>query len=423
MNPFDEANEALVAERNSYLGIAKHPDTSEQFGRFYQLFGPWLARSGGIMAEPPTWPDTDKPRIGFVMDNATGIAHGANLFELLKALEQHPQPIEPVVFSKEAADDKFKSNLSGAEYHCFGSQTEAKCWLQLRTLANRLDITALVWVSIVPGLIFSNFIKAAPVVIWWSQKWHTLHCKDIGLIDTTHPFWPTQELAGQEWRSARLSLPRLLDVTRRAEAEKIRNELAYQTVFGWFGREEKLFDPYFADSVVQILKANENSCFLWTSRSEHGFGEYLDQHVPGRHRCLGWVDCSLWSMVVDVGLDTFPFGMGHTAFQLWEADKPVIGVANENPGALNTMYQLVEEGPDDLKAEAAELISVKPYTETIVDFIELAGQLHNDRSLQKQMGTEGRLFIETFLRDRQAYAATMSTAIVEIIEEKRTDGD
>ena len=128
-------------------------------------------------------------------------------------------------------------------------------------------------------------------------------------------------------------------------------------------------------------------------------------------------------MVVDVGLDTFPFGMGHTAFQLWEADKPVIGVANENPGALNTMYQLVEEGPDDLKAEAAELISVKPYTETIVDFIELAGQLHNDRSLQKQMGTEGRLFIETFLRDRKAYAETMSTAILEIIEEKRTDGD
>ena len=420
-NPLEDADSALISERLAYSGVAKMPDTADQFGRFYQLFGPWLGRMGATLAEPKKWPDpAGKVRVGFVLDNATGIAHGANLFKLLQCLNDYPQDIEPVIFSKEPADDDFKSQLSNADYYCFRSDSEVKCWLLLRTLAQRNYITALVWVSVVPGIIFSKFINAAPVCIWWSQKWHTLHCPGLGLIDTTHPFKPVQMIAQQQWRCAKQSMPRLFNPDFIDPAQQMRNELEYRTVFGWFGREEKLFDKYFNDSIAQILKAVPDSCFLWTSRQPHEFGHHLDEAgLSDRHKCIGWVDTALWTQVADIGLDSFPFGMGHTGFQMWEAGKPVVGVATENPGNLNTMYQLLEEGPPDLIEEANELITIKPYTETIVDFIDLAIKLANDKTMQHQMGEEGRLFLDTYMRDDKAFAETFAYAVTEIIEEQR----
>ena len=96
-----------------------------------------------------------------------------------------------------------------------------------------------------------------------------------------------------------------------------------------------------------------------------------------------------------------------------------MGVATENPGNLNTMYQLLEEGPPDLIDEANELITIKPYTETIVDFIDLAIKLANDKTMQHQMGEEGRLFLDTYMRDDKAFAETFAYAVTEIIEEQR----
>jgi len=420
--PLDEANDALLSERLAYGGIAKSPDTPAQFGKFYQLFGPWIWHVGRRLQTQPAWPETEKPRIAFVMDNATGIAHGANLFKLLQCLRDYPQDIEPYVFTKEPADEAFLEAIGDVPHFCFRSDNEVKCWLLLRTLAERNNITSVVFVSVAPGLVFAKAIEVAPSVIWWSQKWHTLHCPGVGLLTTTHPFRPLQILADKQWHCARQSLPRLYNPYHRDIAADMRKDLTYSTVFGWFGREEKLFDKYFVDSICQILKAVPDSCFLWTSRTPHDFGAYLDNAgLADRHKCIGWVDTSLWTQVVDIGLDSFPFGMGHTAYQLWEAGKPVIGVANENPGALNTMFQLIEEGPADLKDEASKLITVKPYTETIVDFIDLAVALSKDINMQQQMGEEGRLFTDTYMRDDKLFADTFSSALLEIISEQKNN--
>ena len=430
--PEEKANDALESERKRYPNVAKKPDTAEQFGRFYQLDKDWFIRSAAPFAEPKQWPDpADKIKLGFVMDNATGIAHGSNLFKLLQCLNDYPQGFESVVFSKEPADDAFKEQLSGAEHICFRSDSEVRCWIQLRTLARRNNITALIFVSVVPGIIFTKTINAAPVVIWWSQKWHTLHLDGLGLIDTTHPFRPQQMLGLSDnkrlWRCARQSMPRLFNPDATEFALKMRDDvkkaLDHGTIFGWLGRGDKLYDGYFCDSICQILKAVPNSCFLWTAEKEgHQFGSYIDAAgLADRHKCIGWIDTSVFSQVIDIGLDSFPFGMGHTGYQLWEAGKPVIGVANENPGNLNTMFQLLEEGPPDLIDEANKLITVKPYCETVVDFIDLAIRLAADKELQKQMGQEGNLFIDTFMRDDKAFAETFAYAVKQIIEEQKDE--
>jgi len=82
---------------------------------------------------------------------------------------------------------------------------------------------------------------------------------------------------------------------------------------------------------------------------------------------------------------------------------------------------LIEEGPADLKDEASKLITVKPYTETIVDFIDLAVALSKDINMQQQMGEEGRFFTDTYMRDDKLFADTFSSALLEIISEQKNN--
>ena len=111
-----------------------------------------------------------------------------------------------------------------------------------------------------------------------------------------------------------------------------------QLVLACIGREEKMLNPAYIDALAQILAACPGATFVWTGRAtrSHEVMEMMT-HARKNHRCrfIGWLeDTKAAATLMDIFVDTFPFGSGFTAFEAMAAGKPV--VALRTPETIET---------------------------------------------------------------------------------------
>lgn len=442
------AEDALAFEQAT-SGMAKRPDTAESFARYHGVMKHALIKAGEDLRQP--WPkqfrnvtltpgqdltvtpfkvwqgEKRTPRVGFFMPTATLLAHSRNLLTYLDALALVAQDplggpiIEPIVYTfaepeQAGPDTEFGAAFARHTVRHLGYQVSALSnWQRLRAQAAADLLDAMVFVSVVQGMAFATSFGIAPKHIWWAHKWHGLDLPGLdGYIDACHPFTdgPLQ-IAGRTWRSTYTALPEMLDHTKTDEARRIREAMEVETVFGWMGRSEKITSEYLT-VVGEILRQNPDSIFVYSGRDPRPDIEeaFAGAGLGDRVAYIGWVDVSLWSQVIDVYLDTFPFQSGHCAYHMMAAGKPVVWLHDDKTAEEQSASGLIRDTWEDGASEIFEL--AEPWATTPEGYVAIAGAFAGD--LREDIGRAMRRWIERFMMDRPRMATSVTRAILEIVE-------
>jgi len=440
---------ASAMETHIYGSYLRRHESEARFSRIYAEIGPLLARCGRKFASSSPAPESSDrlyegpPRVAFVIQNPTLLAHSATLLTFLRGLHSVERPsIVPVVMflnghASTPAMLRALSNL-GVGYFIAESQDHHPL-VELKTLVARQRIVAAIFVSLPFNLSLAAGMRLAPVVIWWSMKYHRFSLPDIDGYMTAGAFFEDfREIDGRTWRSCRTALPPLTDPHLAASVAEAKNTLGLDRkalVLGCIGRDEKMLGDGYLEAVAAILKACENTMFIWTGRAQVRAPDVQRKlellGVAARCKFLGWVpNTKIVAQMLDVYLDSFPFASGHTGFEAMAIGVPMVVLATGQAVDSSTLTSLVPvlRGRTGTSAEQAEVRSIFadagrekliPYVETIDEYVARGIALVRDAALRRRVGDAGRRFVERFARDEKAFAVSTCRHILDIIAETR----
>jgi len=337
----DQAAAIALDAENKALFAARSPDTPDNFTRCVQPTVDACTAAGEVSRV--RW----KRRVAFYCPTGNYLAHVRNLDTLLRGLKKIDAPIDPVVITHSEPDKRF-ADMDAPIY--FIPEPPAVAWQSTQRLGIKLNLDAFVHVSAVQGMAYAASIRCARKHIWWSHKWHGLTVPGIdGYIDATGG------RQGKPWSHHYTALPDMFDGSKTAEAEGLRALYGGKTIYGTLCREEKITEEY-VDTVAEILAKSGPSVFLYTGRARV---PELDR-VPDT-AWIGWVDTSLWAQVIDVFLDTWPFGSGHTAWEAIAARKHFVSMESDDHAEQCFVHGMMK------KHAARHVAAVSP-----ADYVELA---------------------------------------------------
>jgi predicted O-linked N-acetylglucosamine transferase (SPINDLY family) len=188
-----------------------------------------------------------------------------------------------------------------------------------RERLRELEIHTAIWVS-VP--IFANYalaVKMAPMQVFWSLKFHGVYVPEADLhVCDGHESEEFRTYHGNKWTVSPFPLTVALSDNSAEELAAFRSKFPKDALLlGSLAREEKIASPAFLSVVCQILKQNPHAHYLWTGRQQPPLvvSAFKEAGVADRCHFIGWVNTNLVAEILDIFLDTFPFGCGLTGFQ------------------------------------------------------------------------------------------------------------
>lgn len=359
-------------------------------------------------------------RAGFVLVNGAVLGHTHAMLELLAAREHggvwHDRPVVYVLSGGRKTELDARLAALGVEV-CYilphGSFDFAAGISSMRTRVAEHGVTHLVWVSVPIFASFAFAARLAPVQIFWTLKFHPYQLPEIDAY-ITYGGWAEREriVHGERWDVVPLAIA---DVSRKVGVDEVSAARApfarHAVLLGSLARTEKINAAPFLDAVVRILRQNPQAGYLWTGRSLHaGIQEHFERAgVADRCHFIGWVDTALYARVIDVFLETFPFGCGITGMQALEA-----GTAFLSYAAPETQYgmhfQRALEAGGAAAAEVRALIAPADgeapllYPADPDSYVALAGRLITDAGFRRAAGAAGQAFYRRVLTDAPGMA-------------------
>jgi glycosyltransferase involved in cell wall biosynthesis len=421
---------------------------TERFGRIAGAAAKALSQvgrsakdSGLAGADIEYRPSHRAVRVAFVVHSLALLAHTATLATFLRGLGALPdRPIEPFVYivsegSPEAAFNAAITERTAATRSLPAGSVHPALWL--RETAARDGVAAVVFVSSVTYLGFAAGLGVAPLLIWWSMKYHRLEVDGVDDYLAAGNFFDETVVHGERtWRACRVALPPLRAESADADGRRLRRELGAaddDLVLACIGREEKMISPGYIAALARIMAACPGARFVWTGRSNRvrEVAALLQVHgIAARCHFLGWLaDTRVAAAAMDVFLDSFPFASGFTAFEAMAAGKPIVVL--KTPESLESSTASVTvpvlEGRAGTAVDQAAVRGLftgadgallTPFADSIEDYIDLGIRLGRDAALRAQLGAACRAYVERFTRDEVAFARTTCKHLVEIVQAK-----
>lgn len=435
----------LSLEGYIYDAYVKQKETEENFRTsFNQWLGEMCAAGKRVRV---TLPVLDKnifqntpPTIAFFIHNATLLAHIEVMLNMLEGLTQlDEKPFKPIIYAFGGYHEGMLARCQkiGVPVVFFSQVCDKKGdYAKLLFLRERIaqdKVAALVWISLATLMPFAFSMRVAPVQIWWSMKYHSLEFDDIdGYV--SRGLGKFKQIGNKLWRTGPVCATDWFDESLTAQANVIRQEQygQFELITASMGREEKLADPVFLESIGRILKANPKVAFLWTGKIQLPEIQNKLEEMGVASQCffIGWVNTKLYSQVIDLFLDSFPFPCGMTLLQAMAAKKAsVLYETNEAyetgiHGFLRSILDLPEENQE--QATMLEKIYHLSNPENKLYFCatnpqeyeDYANLLIRDKALREKSGGANQQFIQTFFQDLAYMADTFTTHFKEIIAEK-----
>lgn len=438
---------AIDLEGLVYEGYVKAEETEAHFAAVMGRLEPLFTRAGRAWREalpPLPQPSLSPPyRIGFLLHNASMLAHVEVLLNTLKGYRLlDDQPFEPTVYCMGGKSPPMEAALSalGVRLVMLNErfpETARSAWqrlLRLRELLAEEGVQELVWISLVTMLPLAFGMRMAPVQTWNAMKYRNYAQPDIDGYVTGSALTRFGTVAGRRFRMARLGVDDWYDPALESEARRIRTGLDADVVMMTLARTEKMRDPSYLASLVEILQANPGAMFLWAGREEPPqiVEAFRAGGVLNRTRFIGWVNTRLFAQVADVFLDTFPFPCGFTLFQAMAAGKPV--VIYDSPeaaqtGLWNFLRPLIdgEEGTAQERAELRTFVGDEasptiPIARDPEDYVRQASRLIRDREARAAAGVAAQGFIARYFSDPRQMGRSFAEHFVELIEEAEARG-
>jgi glycosyltransferase involved in cell wall biosynthesis len=384
-------------------------------------------------------------RVGFVLHSKSRLAHTETLITFLRGLARLPSPpIEPLVYLAKVDSSVSELAATLAEFRAplatlANAAPHPVAWL--RDSAIQDGLAAMVFVSNTTNLAFAAGYGVAPVLVWWTMKYHSLELPGIDAYLSNGTFFDDwRVIDGRRWRSCRAALPPLTDATTAAEGRRFRAEHGLNdnhVILACIGREEKLLDARYIDALGRILEACPQARYMWSGR-EIRAGEVMDlmrqRGILDRCRFVGWLpNTKLAAQAMDIYADSFPFASGHTAYEAMAAGKPVVVLKTHEALESSSANSLVPayEGHIGTPAEQAAVralltdtdgASLLPYVDTVDQYVDLAIRLVRDPHHRAKVGDACRLYVERFTRDEVTFAQSTCRHLLEIVKEKADAG-
>lgn len=408
-----------------YASTVKKIESEEHVRACYQAWVEPVAELGRKYQDPilpkKLWKAySAKPwRPAFFFHNAAILGHTEALLELLAHRPDSKEWSDPIVYTLEGYSPEFNNEFEsvGASVINLATLVPDAGYLQrfrmLRELIAQDKVSHLVWVSAPLYAEFAMAMRLAPAQVLWTLKFHPFQIPEIdGYI--TYGAWSedVRVVHGEKWQVVPFMMAKEFESVSEEMVSKAREPFSrYEVLFGALARTEKIDSEPYLKCVVRILKENPHSAYLWTGRAKH-YGiqrQFEEAGVADRCHFIGWVSTPVYARVLDVFLETFPFGCGLTGIQALAAGTPLVSyAAPETQYGMHFMRPLIEGGaaakvirdllePGD---EAGPLL----YATDASNYVSMANTLARDTAFRRKVGEAGQNYYRKYLTDSSRMA-------------------
>lgn len=421
----DHYSLGLILEVLIYEEFVKRVENEEHFQACISRWKPAMVAAGrrcrdSLPALPPRPPRTSKKIVGVYLHNSSLLAHVQMLLSMLNGYAELEDPshafhiyvgkrgvpAHEAPFRALGLPMTFLNEREDAAQGLFG-----RC-LALRETMNADGVDILLWISRADQAAFAFALRMAPKQVFWAMKYHAFVPPDCDLLLSSMVPEAHREVLGHTWRGVFYSKKDWFQPDRAEAAASVRRAYGSSTVvLATLGREEKILQPAFREAVIAILKAHPTACYLWTGRSENPTIKAGFEAAGVGARCfhIGWVDTALYAQVIDIFLDSFPFGCGYTLMETMAAGKAVVFMRPENPDHLINLSNMVAPLATSATEEGGRFREIMgdgglPMARDADDYIAQAGRLIDDTGARLELGLRLRRFVEEFASDNRRSA-------------------
>lgn len=440
----DSISIALQLEIEIYERFIKQTESEAHFARWFPLLAAPLQLKGqqlNLALELKDSCQENSRKVAFFFHVENMLAHSKVILELLTGRAQlHGSDFEPVlfVFSKNNGKRLQAFMDLGVEVvflddyvSASDCELEYKKILKLREFLLQRAISVCVWVSVPTLMAFAFSLRVAPIQIWWSMKYHSYCHADVDGYFTNGSLQTKRKINNRDWQVVHSAITFTMELEKAKLAREFRQQFSPKAfILGALGREEKLCDGAYLKCVCSILKQRPNTVFLWTGRNRLPVIEnyFVAQGVADRCFFIGWVDTDVVTQVLDLYLDTFPLGGGHTVFQsMFYGKAMIMRESSENLETGVIMHMLTSEGRlgDDPKLPqnisdhftncAGECLIYLANNDD--EYVNHALKLIDCKKSRIESGNLNRLFVDTFMADKQQMALSFGRQLQQLKEE------
>ncbi len=417
-----------------YMNFVKKIETEEHTRACFQSWVPAVtayARKFQSRELPvPLWrPTAERPwRAAFLLQNASVLGHTEAMLEVLSHRPRGmPWADQPVVYVLEGNLPALNKLVEKTGARIINMQGEAAQYTQrlelLRQFIARDGVSHLVWVSAPSTSEFCLAMRLAPAQIFWTLKFH---CYRIPEVDgyVTYGAWSEERRIehGEEWQVVPFMVSKALPAVDAARVAEARAKFAqHDVLFGTLARTEKINAAPFLDAVVRVLRENPRAGYLWTGRERHGGIQLHFEEAGVAERChfIGWVETPLYARVLDVFLESFPFGCGLTGMQALEAGTAFLSYAAPvTQYGMHFMRPLVENGAAAATIRALLDPGAAPapllYPANADEYVALAGRLARDPEFRRAAGLAGQDYYRRYLTDARRMADRFFAVLADV---------
>lgn len=428
------AEAILAAEVAVYENYIKSIETPEHHTETFAVIEDAYASLAAEPAPPAPAARTDHPpRVAFLIPHGQMLAHTEVLVSFLTGLRQlEAAPIEPIVLlyaAVEGRDLGQKLDALGVKWEALGPTPggiEAR-YRRLRERCTALQVDAAVVVSLPLHLAYFCRRPVAPVQVWWSMKFALPNFAVDGRVFYRSLLDRKIEIAGRTWRGGPLAFTPPPRPAPDAVAA-IRARYPGMKILGTIAREEKIANAEYLEAVVAVLRRHPDVCFLWTGRNPLAEVQAAFERGGVAERChfIGWVDPAPHIAAFDLFLETYPL-TGLMCGWAMAFGKPVVSVGPL--GFLGTYLQPLFDGT--VAADPDAIAGVRRLFEPVAgrlpgiwadrpgDIPAFVDALLADPALAASLGACQQRYVETFMADEAASAATQARHFAEIVREAR----
>ena len=329
----------------------------------------WLAGKELSEKHKYTQTERDPNRCAFILHTGVLLGHTEVMLRVLRNWVNESSWIIPSVISLNGMHSALADELNkiGVPWFCPQEElgpTQRVKWT--RDVCTQNLIESAVWLSTPCWVSYVFGYGVAPKQILWSLKFHPVHLGDDVLhIGMTKPSSEPVQINGCPWVPFSPPLATAVKKIPRSRLDSERAKFPNHVLVGTLAREEKYNSDQYLSAIVRILERAPNTHFLYTGKkdSKQLKNALADAGLSGRATFIGWVDTNLYAQVLDVFLETFPFGCGVTGAQAVEHGANVVSLWG---GETLPTYYFKEV------SEAEEFAPTWRVTQSVEDYVGAA---------------------------------------------------
>lgn len=365
-------------------------------------------------------------KIAFFIHNESTLAHIGTVFSILESYKNRGDCwFEATVYAMDGFSQEMRDTFAayGVDVVNLGELKPGTAYLErllhLRELLRENKTERLVWVCLTTMMCFAFGLRIAREQIWFCGSFYRgLEIKNIDHRALNSILADKVYENDNEWNVMQFSVGNLckpIDEVRD-EVQQARESLLqgkYDCIVGVLAREQKMQDKRYIEAVANILKNNPRTLFVWTGmQHDPTIQSFIDEFgIQEQSKYLGWIDTAVYSHVIDIFLDTFPFPCGVTLYQAMAAGKASISLRTSDAinmgvhGQLLSVfedlpqYKIEEPGASRLREIFGESGERFLCYDQVDEYITMAGKLINDKDFRTSIGDANQLLANEFFMD------------------------